>query len=828
MNALLEAVRARSPCALHVVRAYSTSIIQRVESGTFPEMRRFIGGDNDSSSSNSGFNRNERGRHTKASRGGGNGGNRRSSFRASRGGGYAESARGGSQGSGSRKFTLFAALIKNRFERVLKQLGRWSATNREMQALGLHSQGDVERQAKLFSTAIGESVHLALTKNLVGQSDNWLFWSLRRAFVRGDTTGLDQELRYAFQRFILQPTLTPAVNDLQENIADFRFPYEWYPATRTMQRTIHLHVGPTNSGKTYRALLALENAQSGIYAGPLRLLAHEIYARFLAKGRPCALITGEEQRFPTADGTPIDPLDPSSALSGDGAKRVADSYFQSCTVEMTPLNKRVDVAVIDEIQMIADPDRGWAWTQAFLGVQAREVHLCGEERAVKLIQALCARIGDKCVVHKYQRLSGLRTMNESLRGDFSNLRKGDAVVSFSRVVLHSLKAGIEQATGRRCAIVYGSLPPETRAQQAALFNDPDNDYDFLVASDAIGMGLNLEVKRIIFETATKHDGMTFRHLNVPEVKQIGGRAGRYRTAAAAMKESEANAQVATIAGETGPRVEEIPLSDAKTKGGSVGFVTTLEDEDLSIVQDAFQAEAPPLETAGIQPPVFAVEQFARYFPPETPFSFILTRMRELARVSGLFQMCTPKESIEICNIIEPYRMTIYDRCIFITSPACLRDPGQREVLEAYARYVSEMRGGALLDIPEVNLEILDVENAADFPGGPSKYLLQLEALHKAITLYLWLSYRYVGVFSSQQLAFHVKALVEDKINGYLNQLTFVPEDQQRRAKVARYLAGKRERQVKESEMLVGGVDGMLADADNSEASSAGHAATAAR
>ncbi|CAK7236514.1 RNA helicase [Sporothrix bragantina] len=824
MNALLDAVRARSPCALHLVRAYSTSIIQRVESGNFTEMRRLM--DSDSGPKN-GYGRNSHegqdyGNNARHSGSGGMG--RGFSRRNDRG---PKSYRGGSQSGDARKFKLFAALIENRFDKMLEKLGKWSATNREMQALGLHSQGDVERQAKLFRANIDQSMRLALSKNYVNKTNNPLFWSLRRAFVREDSSGLDKELRYAFQSFIMRPTVTPAVHSLQENIADFRFPYEWYPATRTMQRTIHLHVGPTNSGKTYRALQALENAQSGIYAGPLRLLAHEIYARFVAKGRPCALITGEEQRFPTADGTPVDPLDPASALNGDGIKRMADTYFQSCTVEMTPLNKRVDVAVIDEIQMIADLERGWAWTQAFLGVQAREVHLCGEERAVDLIQALCARIGDKCIVHRYQRLSALQTMNESLHGDFSNLRKGDAVVSFSRVVLHSLKAGIEQATGRRCAIVYGSLPPETRAQQAALFNDPDNDYDFLVASDAIGMGLNLEVKRVIFETATKHDGMAFRQLNVPEVKQIGGRAGRYRTAAAAIK---TDSQDASEAGQSGPKVDSTSVPGAKTKWGTPGFVTTLEDEDLPIVQNAFQSEAPPLEAAGIQPPVFAVEQFARYFPPETPFSFILTRMRELAKVSGLFDMCSPKETIEICNIIEAYRMTIYDRCIFIASPASLRDPGQREVLAAFARCVSEMRGGALLDIPEINLEILDVERAEFFPGGPSKYLLNLEALHKAITLYLWLSYRYVGVFSSQQLAFHVKALVEEKINDYLNNLTFVPEDQQRRAKVARYLAERRERQVKKSERIVDGMDGVIAGADGTGVTepTAGRASAIAR
>ncbi|CAK7227687.1 RNA helicase [Sporothrix curviconia] len=821
MNALLDAVRARSPCALHLVRAYSTSIVQRVESANFPEMRRLVD-DLADSYSEGGDGRNNRGRHERGQstrQGGGGGSIGRGPMRNMHGSDRdTKFSRSGPQAGDVRKFKLFGALVENRFDRVLERLGKWSATNREMLALGLHSQGDVERQARLFRGAIDQCVRLALSKNLVSKADNRLFWSLRRAFVREDTSGLDKELRFAFQSFIFRPSLTPAVNNLQENIADFRFPYEWYPATRTMQRTIHLHVGPTNSGKTYRALLALENAKSGIYAGPLRLLAHEIYARFLAKGRPCALITGEEQRFPTADGTPVDPLNPGSPLSGDGAQRMADSYFQSCTVEMTPLNRRVDVAVIDEIQMIADPERGWAWTQAFLGVQAAEVHLCGEERSIDLIQALCARIGDKCVVHKYQRLSALQTMNESLRGDFSNLRKGDAVVSFSRVVLHSLKAGIEQATGRRCAIVYGSLPPETRAQQAALFNDPDNDYDFLVASDAIGMGLNLEVKRVIFETSTKHDGVTFRHLNVPEVKQIGGRAGRFRTAAAAIKSDSTGDAQGGGAGPSSSQAESsAPIPDAKTRWGTPGFVTTLDDEDLPIVQTAFQSEAPPLEAAGIQPPVFAVEQFARYFPPETPFSFILTRMRELAKVSGLFQMCSPKESIDICNVIEPYRMTIYDRCIFISSPTSLRDPGQREVLGAYARCVSEMRGGALLDIPEVNLEILDVERAEDFEGGPSKYLVQLEALHKAITLYLWLSYRYVGVFSSQQLAFHVKALVEKKIDEYLNQLTFVPEAQQRRAKTARYLAERRERQQEKSKFLVDGMDEATAGGAEAEA-----------
>jgi ATP-dependent RNA helicase SUPV3L1/SUV3 len=108
-----------------------------------------------------------------------------------------------------------------------------------------------------------------------------------------------------------------------------------------------------------------------------------------------------------------------------------------------------------------------------------------------LIRQLAALAGDKLVIHRYERLNPLKAMNKSLKGDLTSLQKGDCIVSFSRVGIHALKADIERKTGRRAAIIYGGLPAEIRTQQASLFNDPNNDYDFLVASDAIGMGLNL-------------------------------------------------------------------------------------------------------------------------------------------------------------------------------------------------------------------------------------------------------------------------------------------------------------------------------------------------
>lgn len=610
-----------------------------------------------------------------------------------------------------------------------------------MRPLGIKSPRDLAKEAHLFRNIINKAFDLAARAGTTGRQQNPYFWSWRNAFISGDTKALTTELQYSFVSFIVRQHLSKDAIACHEKLADMRFPHEWFPATRTMQRTIHMHVGPTNSGKTYNALRALEESKTGIYAGPLRLLAHETFTRLKAKGKRCALITGEEQRIPEGD----------------------DSYFASCTVEMTPLNQRVDVAIIDEIQMMGDEQRGWAWTQAVLGVQAKEVHLCGEERAVPLVEALCSKTGDEVVIHRYKRLSSLQPMQESLQGRFENLRKGDAVVSFSRVNLHSIKTGIEQTTGKKCAIVYGALPPESRAQQAALFNDPDNDYDFLAASDAIGMGLNLEIKRVVFETVNKHDGVKVRSLSIPELKQIGGRAGRYRTAAQANRAAASSTDSA------------LQPSSAATKPAKkeeqVGFVTSLEDEDLDAIHVSFDQEAEPLQTAGLMPPSSVIEKFASYFPAGTPFSFMLLRLRDIARLPGRFHMCNLQSNLDIAQLIQRYPLTIHDRCVFINAPCSLRDNGMPQIVRALAKRIAQSQSGELLDIPEINLDILD-HSVHNYPPGREQYLKHLEALHKALVLYLWLSYRYTGIFHSQALAFHVKEMVEVRINEYLDNINY--------------------------------------------------------
>ena len=208
---------------------------------------------------------------------------------------------------------------------------------------------EYDRQVKLFRTRVQQSFVLA-EKESRSKEDNPLFFGLRHSFATHDVDGLTQELRYAFMGFLLHKKIPVNNISLLTRLTDLRYPAEWFPATRAIQRTVHIHVGPTNSGKTYNALQALEKSNSGVYLGPLRLLAHEVYSRLNAKGKPCALVTGEEVRIP--QGT--------------------DTYFRSCTTEMCPLNMKVDVAVIDEIQLLGDENRGNSWTNALLGVQAKE------------------------------------------------------------------------------------------------------------------------------------------------------------------------------------------------------------------------------------------------------------------------------------------------------------------------------------------------------------------------------------------------------------------------------------------------------------------------
>ena len=195
---------------------------------------------------------------------------------------------------------------------------------------------------------------------------------------------------------------------------------------------------------------------------------------------------------------------------------------------MLDKEQRYQVCVLDEMQLVSCAQRGWAWTRALLAVQAREIHICGEEGCVELVQHIAESLGENVRVERYQRLNPLVCSTEELSfRDTDKLRRGDCIVAFSRRQLFSMKKVIEASTDHRCCLVYGSLPPLLRRDQARIFNDDTNKHSILLATDAIGLGLNLSINRIIFSSLRKFDGAIERDLTAAEIKQIGGRAGRF-------------------------------------------------------------------------------------------------------------------------------------------------------------------------------------------------------------------------------------------------------------------------------------------------------------
>ncbi|ETO22856.1 hypothetical protein RFI_14333 [Reticulomyxa filosa] len=197
-----------------------------------------------------------------------------------------------------------------------------------------------------------------------------------------------------------------------------------------------------------------------IYKGPLRLLAWEIFDRLNKEQVRCNLETGEERCIEE------------------------DVGLTACTTEMVNMEEIYDVAVLDEIQIMSATSRGGAWTRALLGIRAKELHLCGDESVKQLVGVLAQRCGDDIEFREYKRLCPLRV--DKPLTNFTDIRKGDCIVGFSRNDIYELKRSVESTTPFRCALVYGRLPPPNRRTQAQLFNDQEIPYDVLIASDAIG------------------------------------------------------------------------------------------------------------------------------------------------------------------------------------------------------------------------------------------------------------------------------------------------------------------------------------------------------
>jgi ATP-dependent RNA helicase SUPV3L1/SUV3 len=256
-------------------------------------------------------------------------------------------------------------------------------------------------------------------------------------------------------------------------------------------------LGPTNTGKTHVAIEKMLEYDTGIFGLPLRLLAREVYDKCIAKVgvEKVALITGEEKIIPSTA-----------------------SYF-ICTVESMPKNKEVDFVAIDEIQMCADRERGHIFTERLLEFRGRKLTMfLGSQVMAQLINELV----DNVEFEKRERYSNL---SYSGIKKISRLDRKVAIIAFSIEEVYAIAELVRRQKGG-AAVIMGSLSPKTRNSQVGLYQSGDVDY--LIATDAIGMGLNMDINEIYFSNLKKFDGKKTRRLNLVEMSQIAGRAGRYK------------------------------------------------------------------------------------------------------------------------------------------------------------------------------------------------------------------------------------------------------------------------------------------------------------
>ena len=450
-------------------------------------------------------------------------------------------------------------------------------------------------------------------------------------------------------------------------------------------------------------------------------------------------------------------------LTGQEKTVVPFASHVSCTVEMVSLTKVYDVAVIDEIQMIGDEQRGSAWSRALQGIHAREIHLCGGLEACDIVRSLATSMGDDFELKKYDRLSNLVISDDSLQGDYSKIRPGDCVVAFSRNDIFSIKRQIEMLTPHKCAVIYGSLPAETRSKQARLFNEEGTGFDVLVASDAIGMGLNLNIRRVIFHTTIKAvvgpknsavndsgERLSTYFVDHSSIKQIAGRAGRM------------------------------------SSQYKIGEVTTWQECDLNYVKAVMQYDIPQIKAAGLFPSVEQIDRFSeglkkmnsevvddddddRTASPrkegetkenkvdetKTRLSVLIEKFVELAQMDGRYFLCSHEDMVCVSNWLNPIPLSLADRFTFAMAPVNTRNDNLMNQLYAYAATYSMQRPVAL-----------NCRMASTVPRDIDQ-LTSLCDKHQVVDLYLWLSLRFPKYFIEREKALEQKRFAVDNIQSTL-------------------------------------------------------------
>lgn len=506
-------------------------------------------------------------------------------------------------------------------------------------------------------------------------------------------------------------TMFPHLTCLEElkTICDLSRPMNWYPEARGLTRRIIYHAGPTNSGKTYHAINDFFNASSGIYCGPLRMLASEIFNKSNAKLTPCDLVTGERQISVNEDGTT--------------ASHVA------CTVEMASTNSHFQVAVIDEIQMLADLSRGWAWTRALLGIAAEEVHICGDPSAIEIVRSLMLSTGDEFEIRRYERLTSLTVEQNPLK-DYSQVQPGDAIVAFSKKDLYNVSRELEKR-GVEAALIYGSLPPEVKMKQAENFNDPEHPCNVLVATDAIGMGLNLNIQRVIFHSMTKptllqNGEKMMEKLTVSHTKQIAGRAGRF------------NSQF------------------------EAGFVTTLEPKDLDYLKEMMISEIEPINQVGLNPTADQIELFAFHLP-DAALSNLIDVFVSLSKIDDdNFFMCNLDDLKFLAETIQHIPIPIKQKYVLCCAPINNKEPFACSMLLKVARQFSNSEPCTY------NWFCMHLGWPLRTPKTMSQ-LAHMETVHEVCDMYLWLAFRYPDQFPDNKMITDLQVELSEMISlGVIN------------------------------------------------------------
>jgi len=453
-----------------------------------------------------------------------------------------------------------------------------------------------------------------------------------------------------------------------------------FSVARSIKRHHHFYLGPTNSGKTYQALLALEKAQSGIYLAPLRLLAMEIRDRLVAAGVPCNLITGEER------------------VLMEGARHTAS------TIEMMNANRQVEVAIIDEIQMLQDPDRGSAWTSALVGAPASKVFICGSTAVTAPCIDAIEALGETYDITYLQRKTPLMLEDESLCGKrYSKqklkpkLQKGDAVIAFSRKDVLTLSARFRQ-WGFTVASIYGALAPEVRRTESERFNS--GQAEILVATDAIGMGLNLPIRRVIFSHIHKFDGVASRLLNMTEVRQIAGRAGRFGIY-------------------------------------ETGYVNVLENDELIHIEHMLTADdTADLKKLPVNINMLQIDSIAAKLHTRKISEILIYHQERTRFEHALFEMASLDIQISQALLVDEYApaMSLKDKYIFVCAPISLNVAFEKDYYLLCLQSVAQSKVRHLPPRPAW----LDSESP--------KHLEAAELLSHNLSLYAWLSFKFPQFF----------------------------------------------------------------------------------